>query len=432
MTHPRPLALLALVLALAPACGHKGPPVAPLRRTPPMLGELRFAQRGDVLEVSGTAPRASVDGVAFESVDIEIFWGEGEIDIEKEGLSRTVQAAPGARVVETLPLPAPGTLVRAAARAAVGGNRGQRTLILALEAQTPLTPPHELTAQLRVDGVALSWQGLMPERVEPPPLGPAGGAPLPFSDFFSRERATPETTTPETGTPSPEPPETEDEAEAPGDTVAEAPGPVAEAPGPVAEAPGPVAEAPGPAPDTPGAAAGAVGEEGEDLEELARAHGFLVYRRAEPGTYRVPLTREPLEERTLVDRNVPRGSTACYVVRAAGSFEPLIESASSNEVCLAVRDIDPPSPPTGLAVVPRDEGLELVWSPSPASDLGGYRIYRGAGAGDREVVAEVLAAETAWHDTSVEAGVLYRYSITALDRAGNEGPPSGTAEGRPQ
>jgi hypothetical protein len=367
-----------------------------------------------------------VDGVAFESVDIEIFWGEGEIDIEEEGLSRTVQVAPGARVVETLPLPAPGTLVRAAARAAVGGNRGQRTLILALEAQTPLTPPHELTALLRVDGVALSWQGPMPELVEPPLLGPAGGAPLPFSDFFSGERTTPEAATPETGTPGPESPETEGKADAPGDPAVEASSTAPEAPGP---------EASGTAPETPlatGPVPGSLGEEGEDLEELPRGHGFVVYRRAEPGTYGLPLTREPLEERTLVDRSVPRGTTACYVVRAAGSFEPLIESASSNEVCLAVRDIDPPPPPTGLAVVPRDDGLELVWSPSPALDLGGYRIYRGAGAGDREVVAEALAEETTWHDTSVESGVLYRYSITALDQAGNEGPPSGTAEGRPQ
>ena len=74
MPHARPLALVALVMALAPACGHKGPPVPPLRRTPPMLVDFQFAQRGDALEVSCTAPRSSVDGVAFENVDIDIFY----------------------------------------------------------------------------------------------------------------------------------------------------------------------------------------------------------------------------------------------------------------------------------------------------------------------------------------------------------------------
>ena len=111
MTHARPLALLALAVSLLPACGHKGPPIAPLRRTPPALIDFRLAQRGDALEVSCFAPRASIDGVAFEHVDVEIFWGEGQIELEKEGQRRSVRAQPGARVLETLPLPAPGTLV---------------------------------------------------------------------------------------------------------------------------------------------------------------------------------------------------------------------------------------------------------------------------------------------------------------------------------
>jgi len=400
MPKARPLALLTLAMALAPACGHKGPPVAPLRRTPPMLVDFRLAQRGDALEVSCTAPRASVDGVAFESVDIDLFWGEGQIDLEKEGNRRTVQAMPGERVVEKLPLPVPGTLVRAASRAEVGGSQGQRTLILALEAQAPLIPPLDLTARLLGDGVSLSWQGPLPEPVEAPDLGPAGGAPLPFSDFFSREPPTPEKA------PAGEPREGEDEPEAGGAS----------------------------APETPGRAGEGGGTLDEDQapEELLRTHGFLIYRRRQSGTYGVPLDREPQEARELLDRHAQVGATACYVVRAAGSVDPLIESAPSNEVCLAVRDITPPSPPTGLAVVPRDGGLDVVWSPSPAVDLGGYRIYRATGEGAAEAVADVEATETAWHDSSVEGGVLYRYEITALDRAGNEGPPSGTAEGRPE
>jgi hypothetical protein len=366
-----------------------------------MLVDFQFAQRGDALELSCTAPRSSVDGVAFENVDIDIFWGEGEIDLEKEGHRHSVRALAGQRVVATLPLPGPGTLVRAAARAEVGGNQGQRTLILALEAQAPLTPPLELAAQLLGEGVSLSWQGPLPEPVEPPDLGPAGGAPVPFSDFFSRERPTSETT------PRGESPEGEREAEASDDPESEVPG-------------------------QPGEASGTVDED-EAPEELLRTHGFLVYRRRQSDeTYGVPLDREPQEARELLDRYARVGATACYVVRAAGSVNPLIESGPSNEVCLAVRDITPPSPPTGLAVVPRDGGLEVVWSPSPAPDLGGYRIYRATGEGEPEAVAEVEATETAWHDRSVEGGVLYRYEIAALDRAGNEGPPSGTAEGRPE
>jgi hypothetical protein len=383
-----------------------------------MLGEFRLAQRGETLEVSCYAPHASVDGVALDEIDVEIFWGEGEVDVEEEGHRRTVRTTPGARVVETLPLPAPGTPVRAAARAVAGRHEGRRTLILALETQPPPTPPSELGARLLPEGVALSWQGPMPEAVEPPDLGPAGGAPIPFDDFFSRGSSRPAAEgSPEDTSPASAP-----------ESSAERPAPDAS---PESEGREPEAEG------EPIEPRGLPEEEGvveEDLlaEEPPRGHGFRIYRRRQSRPFLAPLAREPLDTHEFTDQRAPVGATVCYVVRAAGSVEPLIESAPSNEVCLAVRDITPPPPPTGLAVVPREGGLDVVWSPSPAADLGGYRVYRATGEGAAEVVAEVAAEETAWHDTVVRAGVLYRYTLTALDRAGNEGPPSGSAEGRPE
>jgi hypothetical protein len=169
----------------------------------------------------------------------------------------------------------------------------------------------------------------------------------------------------------------------------------------------------------------------EAAEEPARRHhGFRVYRRIEAGIYGLPLNREPQEKRRFADTAAPLGATSCYVIRAVGSVDPLIESAPSNEVCLDVRDVAPPSPPTGLAVVPRGGGLEVVWSPSSDPDLAGYRVYRAAAEGEASRVGEVPAGATAWLDTSTEAGTLYRYTVAAFDGAGNEGPPSGTAQGR--
>ena len=52
--------------------------------------------------------------------------------------------APGARATTTLPLPAPGTLVRAAARGRRAGEHGPRTVTMALVAQPPVEPPREL------------------------------------------------------------------------------------------------------------------------------------------------------------------------------------------------------------------------------------------------------------------------------------------------
>ena len=422
--------LLVLTLMVAPACGHKGPPLRPRLHTPPTLVDLRLAQRGDALEMSFSAPRASVDGVAFERLDIELFWGEGWIDLEKEGERRKVRAEPGQRIVETVPLPEPGTIVRAAARAVSGRDKGQRSLILALETHVPVAPPHDLTARLRPNGVGLNWRGPRPEELPPPDLGPVGGERLPFGMGapFGDDPDAPEGT----GGVS-------DEAEASADieTLASSSDqrPTAEPSASSEAEPASKATAgeatPGEAvADEPDAARSSEDDDTEPEAPRARSHGFRVYRRLATLPYGVPLNYEPQERRLLTDTNAPLGSSVCYVIRAVGSTEPLVESAASNEVCLDVRDIAPPGPPTGLAVVPRDGGLEVVWSPSSESDLAGYRIYRAVGDAEPEKAGEVPAGTTAWLDETPRTGVLYRYTVTAFDSAGNEGPPSGAAQGR--
>ncbi len=411
MTLPGPLPLaLALALAVVPACGHKGPPQRPRRNTPPSLVDFAFAQRGEALEVSFTAPGASIDGVAFGSVDVEIFWGEGQVDLEKGGQRRTVTALPGERILEQLPLPAAGTLVRAAARAVVGRSRGQRTLILALQAQPPVVPPRELGAWLREKGVTLNWKGPMPERVEAPDLG----QPTPFRDPFAKR--------PEPGDPgSPGSVETlgdegaakvEDENTTPAEATAE-------------EAPAQES----PDEETEEATADEAAAAETVAEDLPRGRGFRVYRRLDGAPWGVPLNYEPQERRIFTDAAAPVGRTACYVVRAVASVDPQIESEPSNEACLEVKDILPPSPPSGLAVVPRDGGLEVVWSPSADAGLASYRIYRSAGGEEPEQVGEAPAGTATWLDPSGEGGILYRYTVTSVDGAGNEGPPSGSAEG---
>ena len=108
--------LTAALVAVSLACGHRGDPLPPLRHTPPGLAEFRFAQRGNALEVSLLTPSASVDGIAYERLVVEILYAEGAKDLEKAGTRREVEAYARQRVVETLPLPPPGTVARAAAR----------------------------------------------------------------------------------------------------------------------------------------------------------------------------------------------------------------------------------------------------------------------------------------------------------------------------
>jgi hypothetical protein len=367
-------------------------------------------------------------------MDIEIFWGEGQIDLEKKGERRTVEALPGSRVVEQLPLPAPGTLVRAAARALAGRAEGQRSLIMALEAQAPLIPPRELGAWLREKGVVLTWKGAIPRPVEPPAIATPGSL---FEDSSSRRRPGGERAPRDPGAERPPrprdaPAEASSEPGGEGDTP-----PDAEPASPASPSTDePAAEMSGDAEDAAGTEETQDTEDTEDADEaddteqsLPPSHGFRVYRRVAGGQWGVPLNYQPQDRRIFTDTAAPLGQTVCYVVRAAGSIDPLIESAPSNEVCLEVRDVIPPSPPSGLAVVPREGALEVVWSPSSDAGLAGYRVYRWEGEAEPELVAEIPAGTTTWLDDTGRGGVLYRYTVTAVDAAGNEGPTSGAAEG---
>ncbi|HSD29149.1 MAG TPA: hypothetical protein VLL75_17745 [Vicinamibacteria bacterium] len=385
-----PAFLLAALAAVLPACGHRGDPLPPRRRTPPPPQEFRVAQRGEALEVRATAPAASVDGVAYETVTVEFLWAEGQQDLEKAGRRRAVPATPGGGVVETLPLPAAGATVRAAARAVAGGKKGQRTLTVALVTQAPPEAPHELAATLAEDGVALSWRGPRPRPAAPPALTrPSPGAPA---------------------APAPPPPAT----------------PTSATPAPPKPAAPPGGEAEPLSADVKGEAAPRA--ELETAPEGPRTSGFFVYRRLGGAAYDAPLVEEPLERRVLRDTLVPRGTTACYVVRAVASTKPLVESAPSNEACTEVRDIAAPAAPAGLAVLPREGGLEILWSPSAEADLAGYRVYRARPDGAMARLAEVGAGRAAWLDETAQRGVAYRYAVTALDQAGNESEPTEPVE----
>jgi hypothetical protein len=398
--NTRRLGLALAALVLLPSCGHKGDPLPPLRRTPPAPTDFRFAQRGDALELEATAPAASIDGVAFERLALEFLYGAGQVDLEKRGQKRLAQGAPGRRFGATLPLPAPGTLVRATARAVSSGERGARTVTKVLVVQPPLEPPRELQAGADDEAVHLSWQGVLPQAVAPPPVGP--GLPgMPGA--------------PPAATPSPS-----DAAAAPLAAVPSR--------SDAAAAPSSAVRAAGTG--TPATATVATGA-GEETAAPPRRNGFFVYRRIGDAPYAAPLGQlgdEPLEQKSAVDADVPLGERACYVVRAVASTDPLVESGPSNEACVVRRDTTAPSPPVGIAILPRPGGLEVLWSPAAEADLAGYRVYREAPGQSRRRLAELGPEKAGYVDENVTRGTAYRYTITAFDQSGNESEPSDPVE----
>lgn len=407
-----------LLLALL-ACGKQGDPLPPLRRTPaPVLG-LKVAQRGDQLEVAYQAPGASIDGVRLPELQMELLVAQGDGDFEKLATRRTRKAQPGERVAELLSAPPAGTTVRMAVRAMARSRASARTQVAGLVAQTPPVAPRALTAELVPTGVALAWKGPRPEPVKaalptPPPLTGPPGSPGARPTLPGAGPAT----APPTAAGGPTSPV------APGTPPAAPPPP----PGAASAAPpavtAPVAGAPAPPSTVPASAASPLGA----VPAPPFPGGFSVYRRAKDGVYTTPLA-PPTDATSLADTTAPLGQSVCYVVRAVASLEPIVESASSEEACVAVADIAPPATPAGLSILAAVEGIELSWSPSPEADLAGYRISRAAAAGAAEPLAEVAPNQTQFLDKTAARGVRYRYFIVAFDHAGNASAPSDAAEG---
>jgi hypothetical protein len=140
---------------------------------------------------------------------------------------------------------------------------------------------------------------------------------------------------------------------------------------------------------------------------------------------------------TFSDTQAAFGKTYEYSVRSIVQYpDQAIESADSNLVVITPKDIFPPAAPLGLVVVfvPALGGtpahLELSWAISPETDIGGYNVYRSeqAGVQGTRQNAELLIAP-AFRDMNVQTGRRYFYSVTAVDRSGNESPASAVVSG---
>jgi hypothetical protein len=132
------------------------------------------------------------------------------------------------------------------------------------------------------------------------------------------------------------------------------------------------------------------------------------------------------------------GRNYVYSVRSVAEYPgEMLESADSNLAEVTPKDIFPPAAPEGLviAMVPREGDtpatLDLSWAISPETDIAGYRVYRGEQEGVLGTRQnEQLLLTPAFRDMNALPGHRYFYSVTAVDRAGNESPPSAILSGK--
>jgi fibronectin type 3 domain-containing protein len=125
------------------------------------------------------------------------------------------------------------------------------------------------------------------------------------------------------------------------------------------------------------------------------------------------------------------GKTYLYVARTVmASTSDAIESSDSNPAIVTPRDNFPPAVPQGLvaAVIvgspTNAPEVDLSWSINLETDLAGYHVYRSEQEGTLgRLVTPDLLLSPAYRDTSVQPGHRYWYSVTSVDRSGNESAP---------
>jgi hypothetical protein len=170
--------------------------------------------------------------------------------------------------------------------------------------------------------------------------------------------------------------------------------------------------------------AASVGETWVDLtwSAVEKATAYHVYRFA-PGEELPDTPYATADAPHFTDHQVVLGQPYAYAVTALGKGRYPAESRPSTTVIATPRDLTAPAAPTGLIAVPAGAEVRLSWEPNGAADLATYRVWRSAGSRTPEAIATVAAERTSYNDTPPASGT-YRYHLTAVDRHGNESPPS--------
>jgi hypothetical protein len=451
VTAPRRVCLLlGLLIAAAPGCGKKGPPLAPLVKVPAAPQDFTARRGGPAARIQLRVPAANADDTRpadLERVDVYGFTGAAPEmpDVVKYGT--LVASIPVRRPPEAgSQAPSAAGEAKPGERAAGEVNPGERA---AGSGKVKAKPP--MAEGFDQDDIVTVAETLGPEqsvpvvvprkrRVPPPPkVDPwrpvlqtppqAGDTRVYFAVGVNRKgqrgtftvaQAVPLVAAP----PAPSVPTIAYDAS--GLTLAWTP--PAGLPQPIQRPP-----AEGELPSTPRglrAVAGGYNVYEAHPEEASRAAPPAVSGASvERGALPPPLNAAPLEAASFADARIEFGKPRCFVVRSVvQSAGQAIESAASPAACVTPVDTFPPEAPKGLAGVPSEGAISLIWEAGADADLAGYVVLRRDPEGGFVALTPAPIKETTFRDAAAKAGVRYVYTVVAVDAAGNRSGPSNAVE----
>ncbi len=168
------------------------------------------------------------------------------------------------------------------------------------------------------------------------------------------------------------------------------------------------------------------------LGSPAEIGGYFIYRRfPSQEEYDRPLNGVPVAATSYIDTAVGYGVSYVYTLRATLPGKPRVEGPPAEEAAVDYRDVYPPPAPGRLDALSEVDLVRLIWDPVPSADVVGYLVFRAQARGAPERLTDRPITDTFYTDPSVPAGSRYRYTVRAVDAAGNVGPPSPEAVAEP-
>ncbi len=166
-----------------------------------------------------------------------------------------------------------------------------------------------------------------------------------------------------------------------------------------------------------------------DINQSSRPvfEGYNLYRRSEEDKAR-KRNSTPLKINFFEEESFEFGTGYSFFVRTSylAGASPF-ESADSNIIEIKPEDIFPPKAPSALISISGSKLISLSWEPNKENDLAGYRIWRRLeGESDFFLLTSELFLESNFNDTKLEKNRKYEYTVTAVDKNGNESERSST------
>lgn len=150
--------------------------------------------------------------------------------------------------------------------------------------------------------------------------------------------------------------------------------------------------------------------------------GYNIYRVSTGETFdqfSLPVNPTPVKATTYTDVP-PYGGYEYRVTAVAAVGPPRIESEPSAPVSATFKDLIPPAPPASVTALVETRVVRLVWDAVDAPDLAGYFVYRTEKAARIKFQTGAPIKQTFFGDESIQPGIEYYYSVTAVDKSGNE------------